>query len=284
MSVSIPMNISVVIPAHNEEATIGKCLAVLLKPEIANFLDTIVVCNGCQDNTAAVAKRFPVSVVETEIPSKINALNLGDSKARFFPRFYLDGDIEVSGKDLLAVAENMEKEGFLAGTPAIRVETFGAPFHIKAYYDIWTRTPYCKVGLLGSGVYGMSKQGRARFKEFPKIIADDNFVRLNFSGAERYVDNDYFFSVKAPRTISALVNTKARARLGDYQLRNTFPELMVNETNHHGWWKTVILPEPGLWAKFIIYSFIKLLIILKTKQKIARNEYDVWDVDKTIRQ
>ena len=88
---------SVVIPAHNEAKVIARCLASVLTDDRADDLEVIVVCNGCTDDTARVAKEHDerVCVVETDVPSKSNALNLGDDAATSFPRMYLDADVEL---------------------------------------------------------------------------------------------------------------------------------------------------------------------------------------------
>ena len=45
------MPVSVVIPAHNEETVIGRCLAALFAGAGEGELDVVVVCNGCRDGT-----------------------------------------------------------------------------------------------------------------------------------------------------------------------------------------------------------------------------------------
>ena len=72
--------ISVIIPAHNEGSVIARTLQAMTDGAEPGELDVIVVCNGCSDNTSAVARRFgaPVRVVETDVASKTHALNLGD--------------------------------------------------------------------------------------------------------------------------------------------------------------------------------------------------------------
>ena len=52
------MPISVVIPAHDEEAVVGRCLAALLDGARPGELDVVVVCNGCTDATADIARGF----------------------------------------------------------------------------------------------------------------------------------------------------------------------------------------------------------------------------------
>ena len=56
---------SILIPAHQEETTIGRCLSsLLMQAEPAEF-HVIVAANGCTDNTAEVARTFPgVEVIE----------------------------------------------------------------------------------------------------------------------------------------------------------------------------------------------------------------------------
>ena len=115
--------LSVVIPAHNEETVIERCLRALLDDPGAE-LDVVIVANGCNDKTVALASRFgSVSVVEIDVASKHAALNVGDRAARHFPRAYVDADIVVSGRALQAVAAAMEA----AGAPARRASTAGRP-------------------------------------------------------------------------------------------------------------------------------------------------------------
>src|SRR3954470_11754775 len=50
--------ISVVVPAHDEEQVITRCLRALTGGTAAEEVEVIVVCNGCSDRTADVARRF----------------------------------------------------------------------------------------------------------------------------------------------------------------------------------------------------------------------------------
>ena len=67
----------------------------------------LVVCNGCQDQTAQVARqKAPLcTVIEIPVASKVAALNAGDQMAAYFPRFYVDADVELTYPSLLAVAK-----------------------------------------------------------------------------------------------------------------------------------------------------------------------------------
>ena len=78
--------ISIVIPAHNEGSVIERLLESLTADAGTHEFDIIVVCNGCTDDTAARARACPygITVLETDIPSKVNALNMGDEAARAF--------------------------------------------------------------------------------------------------------------------------------------------------------------------------------------------------------
>ena len=49
--------ISIVIPAHNEEAVIGRLLRSLSDRKEND--EIIVVCDGCSDRTAEIAARSP---------------------------------------------------------------------------------------------------------------------------------------------------------------------------------------------------------------------------------
>jgi glycosyltransferase involved in cell wall biosynthesis len=113
--------ISVIIPAHNEAAVIGRCLAPLTSGPAAGKLEIVVVANGCTDDTAARAETYPgVHVIDTSVPGKGHALNLGDSHATGFPRFYVDADIELSYDAIRAVGRVLERGDALVAAPASR--------------------------------------------------------------------------------------------------------------------------------------------------------------------
>ncbi len=59
--------VSVIVPARNEEAVIGKCLESLLASDYPkNKLEIIVAVDGCTDNTVKIAQKYPVKVVESD--------------------------------------------------------------------------------------------------------------------------------------------------------------------------------------------------------------------------
>ena len=93
---------SVIIPAFNEEVVIERTLKFILANAAPGELEVIVVCNGCRDQTAEVAKGFGdrVQVVEVVEASKTNALNIGNELARAYPRVFLDADVRLSIKSL----------------------------------------------------------------------------------------------------------------------------------------------------------------------------------------
>ncbi|MEO9198104.1 MAG: glycosyltransferase, partial [Antricoccus sp.] len=87
---------TIIIPAHNENRTIGRALEALTRNCAPNEFDIVVVCNGCNDETAAIARRFDgVTVIEIPQPSKTTAIQAGDRVAIAYPRVYMDADVEL---------------------------------------------------------------------------------------------------------------------------------------------------------------------------------------------
>ena len=57
---------SVIIPAHNEEKYIGKCLRSIKRAaeKVPDKVETVVVANRCTDRTAAIARHYGAIVVD----------------------------------------------------------------------------------------------------------------------------------------------------------------------------------------------------------------------------
>jgi len=211
---------SVVIPAHNEERVVGRALRSLTLRAEPDELEIVVVCNGCSDRTAEVARAVcpGATVLEIDTASKIAALNEGDSRASTFPRFYVDADVEVGVDAIRATAGVLSSGTVLCAAPAPVFDTTERRWSIRRFYDVWQQLPYLSGPVVGNGVYALSRAGRARFGQFPDVIADDQFVLLQFAETERAAVRSATFTVHTPRDLRGLVRIRTRAYRGNLEL------------------------------------------------------------------
>jgi hypothetical protein len=210
---------SVVIPARNEEAVIGRCLRALLDGAGPDELEIVVVCNGCRDRTVDVIRSVAPGVKIVDLPesSKVAALNAGDDVVHTFPRFYVDADIELTVASLRSVARALNDEVPCAA-PSPDFVLAGRKWSIRQFYEIWQRMPYLNSQMIGSGVYALSAEGRGRFHRFPALTADDQFVMQLFPPAQRRCLSHCSFTVHPPTTLSGLVRMRTRAYHGNTEL------------------------------------------------------------------
>lgn len=210
---------SVVIPAHDEAAVIDRCLDALFAGFDFGELDVVVVCNGCADGTADVARAsgHQVRVRELGYASKPAALRSGEAAAMAFPRLYLDADVVVPGSAVRLVLERL-RNGALAARPPVRYETSGASAPVRSYYRARSRLPAMSGSLWGAGVYGLSAAGRSRFGTFPDIVADDLWADLQFGAREVEIVGGEPVAVRVPRRSRDLLRMLCRAYRGKREL------------------------------------------------------------------
>ncbi len=276
-------NVSIIIPAHNEASSITQCLTALIKPDPDYHLQIIVVCNGCQDNTYSIVNALDSTIIclETNIASKSNALNLGDRVAKFYPRIYLDADVVLSIEAVKALCLTLSNKNYLATSSRVNMDLLSSSWFVRAFYEIWLDLPYCKAGMIGSGVYALSEKGRQRFDEFPNIIADDGYVRCLFTEAERPL-SDCYSTVTAPKDLISLIKITTRSRLGRYELKERFPHLLNNETKDY---KGAIIELFGnfkLWAKIIVYVGVNIITRIRANYQYNR-KITQWERDESSR-
>lgn len=213
---------AVVIPAHNESAVIGDLLRQLGDhPD----LHIVVACNGCTDDTAAVARAVApgATILEIAEASKHRALEAGDTAATAFPRLYVDGDVVIdrASVDLLVAA--LAAPGVHAVAPERRLDTTAASRPVRAYLDVWQTLPAVREGLYGRGVLAVDKDGHGRITPRPPVMGDDLYVHQQFGDDERRVVLGAICVVKSPRTLSALIARRTRAALGNTELGQPAP-------------------------------------------------------------
>ncbi len=275
---------SIVVPAHDEEAVIGRLLDSLAEGLDGARLDVVVACNGCTDRTADIARDRGARVVEVAEPSKIAALDAGDAAAVGFPRFYVDADVVLTGRAVLDVAAALAEPGVLAGAPPIRVDSAGRSWAVRGFYAVWDALPYFEDAPIGSGVYAMSEAGRARFDHFPDVIADDLFARNLFRRSERRVPDTDPFVVQAPWSVRALVRRRVRIYAGNMQIA-AHPELgrlPGGQEPSEPWWRAV-LRRPSLVPAAVPYLAVNTVAKLQARRLVRSARPVAWGRDDTTR-
>ncbi|MDQ1485296.1 MAG: hypothetical protein QOJ62_989 [Actinomycetota bacterium] len=275
----------VIIPAHNEESVVGRCLSAFLPDLEPGEASVVVVPNGCTDSTEAVARQHNgVDVVVLSHSSKSAALNAGDAFADGFPRIYLDADIVISADTLRALAGALSAPGALVAAPRVTFALNGRPWTVRAFYDVYGRLPYVADGLIGLGLYGLSREGRERFESFPPVTADDLFVQRLFEPSERTVLDAHSFAVQTPRTTRSLIAVRTRTAFGNAEL--------------HGWAENrpgraaerstdttlaalvnLLRRNPRLMPAVAVYAAVTIAARVAARRRSARH----WQRDDTTR-
>jgi glycosyltransferase involved in cell wall biosynthesis len=276
--------VSIIMPAHNEEAVINRTLEALLQDCPLPEWEVIVVCNGCTDNTASIVSRYKsVKLIETPKASKVNALNLGDSMANGRFRVYLDADVSITADGINALVDSLNNDRLLAVSPGIKMDLSQSPWLVRAYYRIWLQMPFMSNGFMGAGMYVLGREGRKRFKKFPDVISDDGFVRGCFDDSEAMRVESVLSEVVAPTSIMGLIRIKTRSRLGLYQLLEKYPEMRVQHAKAGNRGIKALISHPFIWPAAIIYLSVNLICRSRASRLLRTNDAYQWETDRSSR-
>lgn len=274
---------SVIVAAHDEEAVIGRCLDALARQDLHTDLEIIVSANGCTDATADIARAHGAVVIDRSEPGKAAAINAAEIVASSFPRIYLDADIVVPEGGLADILGRFgEASGPLAVVPARRVATEGRPWPVRAYFAINERLPAFRNGLFGRGLIAISEEGRARFDEFPTLIADDLFLDSQFSDAEKSEADRVVVTVEAPFTTVDLLRRLVRVRRGNSQMRMAAAagEVGADVRTSDRWaWLRVVMRRPWLAPQGATYAILTVVAARRARS----HDGQTWGRDESTR-
>jgi hypothetical protein len=215
--------VSVVVPAHDEAAVIGRCVTTLQSGAAPDEIELIVVCNGCTDDTATVARAHAPDATVLELPtaSKPAALNAGDHHATRFPRLYLDADVEVSIAAVRELVRPLAVGHASYAAPVARFVMRQRTPAVRMYLGVWMFVARARAEPSGAGVFALSAAGRRRFGAFPPLVADDQFVVQQFHPSERHTAEGAYATVHPPMTLGSLVRTRSRVYRGNHELERS---------------------------------------------------------------
>jgi len=176
------MDLSVIIPAYNEESYLERTLQALPTIEV------IVVCNGCTDKTEEIARKYTSNVLVLKEKGVSRARNAGAHVASNRRLVFLDADIRVD-KDLL---QKIRESSYTVGTcKALADSSFlldNILMHLKSELH---RFGYC-TGLLFIDKNIFEKAGK--FEEHLSKKEDGRLLRRARKYGHFGVVNGYVFN------------------------------------------------------------------------------------------
>jgi glycosyltransferase involved in cell wall biosynthesis len=271
---------SVVIPAHDEERTLGRLLDALCV--VPGQLEVVVACNGCTDGTADVARRYPVTVLDLPEPSKTLALRAADRVARAFPRVYLDADVEITADGIARLAAAVGAGGAAVAAPRRVMPRTGVTVLTRWYYDVWEALPTVRSGLFGRGVLAVSQDGARRVAALPEMMADDLVLSEAFVRAERAVVQDVTVVVHPARTLRDLVRRRARVTTGNLQADQAGLRGPDARTTPGDLWR-VVRERPGLALRIPVFLGVVLAGRARARSAVRRGDFTTWERDASSR-
>ncbi|MCP5088040.1 MAG: glycosyltransferase [Rhodobacteraceae bacterium] len=264
--------LSVLIPANNEAKGIGACLRTVFESvleELEEPPELIVIANGCSDETALVARGFSQTAEETgwvlqvldlEEGNKLKALNAGDAVASYDNRMYLDADVTVDPLLIGQLLDVLWQPGAIYCSGSVEIAEAKSAVS-RAYRRIYQRVPFIADRVPGCGIFAVNAAGRRRWNNFPEIISDDTFVRLQFSPSERVgVPAKFYWPLV--EGFSNLVVVRRRQDAGVKELRQKYPDLFQNDDKRPLGLTGMVRLAVGDPVGFAVYCSVALVVRL----------------------
>ncbi len=287
----------IIIAAYNEASVIKDTLASLHTNGAINHYQLLVVCNGCTDETDSVIRTHFPHVLRFNLthPSKALAIRYAESLNPGFPRIYLDADITLTALNahtLIELAKSQKQPCLLI--PSSDLISTHSTALVKSYYRTWYKTPHVQQSGFGAGTYVINKIGRDGFGEWPELIADDAFVRLQFASDHVNVTQKAKVAVKAPKTLWSLIKVKSRSKLGNLELnaymsQNSSQQLESNSVNkppqriaNSGVSEQSVTSISYKWYDKGVYLTINLVALMMAKWQFLTG-YRTWQRDESNR-
>ena len=150
------IHVSVVVPAHNEEKYVKRCIDSI-KESAGYFrgnVEIIIVCNRCTDKTEEIARNNGAIVVKNEERCIAKVRNTGINSARGKIIVTIDCDNRMTKGTISEIYHLLKSGKYIGGGAPIRFERYSFPLWCN---DIMCRIAFAVTGLY-SGIFWTTKE------------------------------------------------------------------------------------------------------------------------------
>lgn len=185
---------SVVIPAHNEEKYIGRCLRAVIgaskyvKPE---RVEIIVVANRCTDRTCAIAKHYGAKVIINDDKCIAAIRNTGVKAAKGEIVVTIDADSLMTKYSFVEIRERLESGKYIGGGTNPKFERMSLGIAVSSMYVLLKLLPVMikNGGFLSGAMFWFYKHDFEAVNGFDESLVSlediDFAVRLKKLGKQR---------------------------------------------------------------------------------------------------
>ena len=134
---------SVVIPAHNEEKYIGKCLRSIKSASkyVSGGVEMIVVANRCTDRTAVIAKHYGARVLTNDDKCISAIRNTGIRAAKGRIIVTIDADSMMTKYSLAEIKTMLESGNYIGGGTNPKFDRMSVGIAFSAAYVAFNLLP-----------------------------------------------------------------------------------------------------------------------------------------------
>lgn len=285
---------TIIVPAYNEEKTIGKTIQSILDLNYPkNKLKVIVVDDGSTDNTYKIAKRYEsrqVTVLKKKNGGKATAMNLALKRCKTELVGGLDADSFVSPDALKRIIGFFNDKRVMAVTPSMKIYKANTTLEkiqkIEYLVGIFLRKIFALLGSIHVTPGPFTIYRREFFTKYGGY--DENNMTEDIEIALRIQSHDYIIenSVNAlvytvpPKNWNVLYNQRIRWYMGFTKNVFNYKHLFGKK---HGNLGIVILPA-SFAITTIIISLLLYTIYKITDDSIKRLinlnsiDFDIWAI------
>lgn len=234
------LKLSVVIPAYNEEAEIGKCLDSILKQDLAkDEFEVVVVDNASTDKTAEIIKKYPFKYVYEAQKSVVIARQTGTDAAQGEIIVSADADTVYPKNWLSQIKKNFDNNHRLVAVVGwIYYRGTSTFFNLTAalgqQINLFFSKHFAKFPLVFAANFAFKKKALARIGGYPSHLPE--------FGDQQYLLKRFL------RLGRVIVDPGVKCFTSNRQLREPGKNIFV----YNGWYRLIGYPVNLFFEKEVV--------------------------------